>query len=99
RMRDGNFVTESAVTQDADTLRLGAEIAFVGPAPFTVSAPQPGIDDLEVPDFHAGCLRPHSDNATHDLVPRRAGKNHTALGQIQSLAAAHVVVAVPEMDV
>src|SRR5205085_6655618 len=83
----------------ADILRLEAKVLFAAPANFAFAAAHPRVDEAHVAELHALRIRPSRDDFADVLVPHGERQLDAAVGEHQLLAAADLVIAVPDVQV
>src|ERR1700683_84980 len=99
RVRHQEVVGVAAGTENADAERRAAQLLAAALADFALSAPQPGMHKPAVANLDAGRVRADGDNLADILVPHGQRQLHAAVAEFELLAAAQVVIAVPNMQV
>src|SRR6185437_15360772 len=89
----------AAGAEDAEEARLRAELLLPAPADRAVAAADPREDDAPLAGDDSLGLGPGRQHLAHRLVAHGERQPHAALGQLQPLAAAEIVMPFPEMDV
>ena len=89
----------AALREHADILRLEAEILVAALAHLAFAAAHPRIDQPHVADLHVLRVRPDRDHLADVLVAHGERQLDAAVGEHQLLAAADLVIAVPDVQV
>jgi len=76
-----------------------AHVVVLGQALVALAAAEPGEDDAAVTGFHALGVWTEFDDPADDFVAHGERQDHAAVGQRHLLAAADVVVTLPDMQV
>ena len=100
RMRGDDMGAVAAIGEHAQAAgRDGAHVVVFGEALLALAATQPGKDDAQVAGFHAGGVGTKLHHAADDFVAHRQRQDDAAVLQRHLLAAADIVVTVPDMQV
>lgn len=98
-MRHDHVVGIAAAAEDADRLRLGAELFFASEAHPALAAADPRIDQADGADRNGADVRPDRDDFADVLVAEYVGQADAALGHLEHVAATQVVAAMPDVKV
>ncbi len=98
-MRHQHVIAVAAGLVHAEEARLQAELLLAAPADHALAAADPGMHQAAVAGLDALGLGPGGHHLADDLVAHGEGRHHAAVLDQQLLAAAHVVLAFPDMDV
>ncbi len=98
-MRHQDVIGVAAIAEDAEEARTEAQLLLAALANRAGAAAEPGKDQALVADLGAARLRAQGDDLADRLVPHGQRQLDAALGQLEFLAAAEVVMAFPDMDV
>ena len=99
RMRRDDVRAVAAVLVHAEAARREAHVVLLRQALLAGAAADPGEHDAQVADLHAFGVRAELGDAADDLVPHRQRQHDAAVLQRHVLAAAEVVIAVPDVQV
>lgn len=98
-MGNDDALRKAAIGEHTETALPGAEIVVARRAMLARATPDPRVDDIALPGRNALRIRAGADNPPRDLVTDRARQRDAAILQLHHLAAAHVVGALPEMQI
>src|SRR5688572_27089582 len=98
-MRDEKVRGIAARAVDSDTAWFGAEVFIASPADDALAATHPGIDQPHIADADALCVGADCDDFADILMAHGERQLDAAIEQFQLLAAADVVIAVPDVQV
>src|SRR6185312_9194913 len=87
----------AAVRKDAEVVRLEAEIFLAAQADLALAATHPRIDESYIADLDALGVRTDGDHFADILVTHGQRQLDAAVGEDQLLAAADLVIAVPDV--
>ena len=100
RMRRHHVRAVAAVLVDAQAARGGrAHVVFLGEARRTRAAAQPGKHDAPVADLNPLGVGAEFDHTADDFMPHGQRQSHAAIRQGHLLAAADIVVPLPDVQV
>ena len=99
RMRRDHMRAVAAIGIDAETARREAHVVLLRQAFLAGAAAEPGEHDAQVADLHALGVGAELGDAADDLVSHRERQHDAAILQRHLLAAADVVVALPDVQV
>jgi hypothetical protein len=89
----------AAVGIYAEAARREAHVVLLGQAFLACAAAEPGEHDAQVADPNADCVRSELRHAADDLMPHRKRQHDAAILQRHPLAAADIVVALPDVQI
>ena len=90
---------ETAAAVDAHAAGLHAEVLLAAPADDAIAAAHPRMDQAHVADADALGFGADGDHLADILVAHGERQFHAAILQLQLLAAADVVIAVPDVEI
>ena len=89
----------AALAEHADVLRLEAEVLVAAPAHLAFAAAHPRIDEAHVAHLDVLRVRSERDHLADVLMAHGERQLDAAIGEHQLLAAADLVIAVPDVQI
>ena len=99
RVRHQQVIGIAAGTEHPDAEWGAAHLFFAGPADGAFAAAEPGMHQPAVADLHALGVRADRDHFADIFVAHGQRELHAAIGQLQPLATAQVVITLPDMQI
>jgi hypothetical protein len=94
-----HLVSEPTILHDANRIGFGAQVVISGKATITMPTTQPWKNHTHITNGYTAGIRSEFADATDHFMPRCSRKHDATVSELHAFPTAHVVIALPEMEV